>query len=161
LSERLTAAHVRAVRKAYDNLSPGEQAQIRRCREANEVLLEAAFWRVVRPSPADARPRLAYVVACFPAADQTRRIADFTLGGFLRRTLYPRRLKAGEAIRFRQLVLARDRDESLHRLRRLLVHADRPVDWGVIGIDLFYLGDIVRRRWAQDFYAPLKEDQNA
>jgi len=163
VSEPMTPDHARAARKAYDALSPGEKAQLRRCRAANEVLLEGAFWRVVSGLPAAIRPRMSHIVACFPTAGQRRRTDGFASGTFLRRALYAKKepLKPSDTTRFRQLIEADDRDELVHRLRRALAQAQRPVDWGVLGADIYYWGDGVRRRWAQDFYAPGKEEDHA
>lgn len=155
LLEQLREEHVRAARRTYDALSPSDRAVLRRCREADEVAMEGAFWRVVRTAPESARGRLAEVVACFPAADQLKRVNGFSPGGHFRRALLGgrRELSDAGALRFRQLVQARDRGELIHRLRRLLVFAEAPVDWGVLGLDVFYWGDRVRRKWAQDFYS--------
>jgi len=70
----------------------------------------------------------------------------------------------GPALRFRRLLDSRDRDELEHRLRgilKLASHDRVPVDWGVLGVDIlwFFAGsDSVRRRWAQDFYAPSRAE---
>lgn len=159
--EALGADALRLVRRTYDALGPGEQAILRRCRTADEVLLEGAFWRVVRSATPEVRSRLAPVVACFPGAKQLRAAnGGFRTGTFLRR-LVPAKstLRAQDSLRFRQLVECRDRDELVHRLRRVLTHLAAPVDWGVLGPDIYYWGDGVRRRWTQDFYAPLKHEE--
>lgn len=158
--EPLNEEHLRVVRRAFDALGPGDRAVLRRCRDAGEVAMEGAFWRVVRAAPEDARARLAVVVACFPAADQLRRVDGFSAGAYFRRALLgkKREITDSNALRFRQLVLVRDRDELVHRLRRVLVYADAPVDWGVLGRDIFYWGDRVRRRWAQDFYSNVMKE---
>lgn len=157
--EQLDEEHVRAVRRAYDGLSPGDRAVLKRCRDAGEISMEGAFWRVVRAAPEPARVRLAEVVLCFSAAQQLRHTAGFNPGGYFRRALAGRKhdLTDAGALRFRQLLQVRDREELAHRLRRLLVFADAPVDWGRLGRDVFYWGDRVRRRWAQDFYSNAKE----
>jgi CRISPR type I-E-associated protein CasB/Cse2 len=160
--EQLAEEHIRAVRRAYDALSPGDRAVLKRCRDAGEIAMEGAFWRVVRAAPEEARSRLAEVVVCFPAAEQSRRAAGFSPGIHFHRALRGNREKLtdGGALRFRQLLQARGRDELVHRLRRLLTFADAPVDWGVLGSDVFYWNDRVRRRWAQDFYSNVKEMTN-
>ena len=74
--------------------------------------------------------------------------------------------RIGAALRFRRLLSCRDRerDELDHRLRGVLrlACADKaPVDWGVLGVDILWFfaeSDSVRRRWAQDFYAPTSSD---
>ncbi len=157
--EQLTEEHVRAARRAYDALAPGDRAVLRRCRDADEIVMEGAFWRVVRAAPESARGRLAEVVACFPAAEQLKHPQRFSPGAHFYRALLgnKRDVTDARALRFRQLLQARDRDELVHRLRRLLVFADAPVDWGILGRDVFYWGDGVRRQWAQDFYSNAKE----
>lgn len=157
--EQLTEEHVRAARRSYDALRPGDRAVLRRCRDAEEIAMEGAFWRVVRAAPEGARSRLAEVVACFPAAEQLKRTEQFSPGAHFRRALYGSKheITDARALRFRQLLLARDRADLVHRLRRLLVFADAPVDWGVLGRDVFFWGDRVRRQWAQEFYSNAKE----
>ena len=67
-------------------------------------------------------------------------------------------------LRFRRLLDSRDRDELDHRLRGILKLAagdKTPVDWGVLGVDILWFfaeSDMVRRRWAQDFYAPISRE---
>lgn len=157
--EHLTEEHVRAARRAYDALAPGDRAVLKRCRDADEIAMEGAFWYVVRAAPERARGRMAEVVVCFAAAEQLKRAERFSTGAHFRRALLgkKREITDAGALRFRQLLLARDRDDLVHRLRRLLAFADAPVDWGILGKDVFYWGDHVRRQWAQDFYSNAKE----
>jgi CRISPR type I-E-associated protein CasB/Cse2 len=151
--------HLRAVRRAYDALPLGDRAVLKRCRDTEEIVMEGAFWRVVQAAPEGARLRLATVVACFSSADQLKRVEGFSPGGYFRRALRgsKRELTDAGALRFRQLLLVQDREELVHRLRRLLVFADAPVDWGVLGLDVFFWSNRVRRQWAQDFYSNSKE----
>jgi len=155
--EELQAA-VRGVRRRYDALDRGQIAPIRRCRTADDVALEAAYWRVGGPV-AHEQSYLPHVVLLFPTAPHAGPSARaFSLGRFLRKQLGD---ETGAALRFRRVLACRDRDELSHRLRSVLrlACADRSaVDWGVVGVDvLWFFGerDLVRRRWAQDFYAPL------
>jgi CRISPR type I-E-associated protein CasB/Cse2 len=162
--EPISPEQIRRMRLAYDReLSPGDRATLKRCRDADDIVLEGAFWRIASAAPPEARSRLATVVACFPAATQLRRPEGFQVGRFLRNQLHPgvRTVSPAKAVRFRQLVQARDLDELGHRLRKLLVHAGAPVDWGVLGRDVFFWSDNVRRRWAQDFYSLLTEESHA
>ena len=55
-------------------------------------------------------------------------------------------------MKYRQLVQARDVDELVPRIRRLLQAAKRPVDWGLLGRDLFFWSDKIRKAWDRDFY---------
>jgi CRISPR system Cascade subunit CasB len=155
---KLSEDDVRAVRKSYDALSRGDRATLRRASSGDEMQLEGAFWRLAGYVPQSFRPRLASVVACFPAGPQLRHPGGFRVGSFLRReskgTGPP---KASDALLFRRLLASEGLDQLTHEMRRVLTRLDAPVDWGVLGCDMVYWGDSVRRRWAQDFYAPLKE----
>lgn len=146
---------LRALRGRYDQLPRGQTAAIRRCKTADEIALEGVYWRIAAAGPA-AQPYLAHVVLLFPlVAHRTK--DDFAFGRYLRHHLGD---GDGAALRFRRLLDCRDRDELDHRLRGVLKLAARdgsPVDWGVLGVDILWFfaeSDAVRRRWAQDFYAP-------
>jgi CRISPR type I-E-associated protein CasB/Cse2 len=146
---------IRAVRARYDKLSRGEVASLRRCRTADEVSIEGTYWRV-GSSLAQRQSHLPHVVLLFPLAQQVAK-EKFLLGRLLRNKLGD---SAGAALRVRRLLDSRDRDDLDHRLRGILrlACADRtPVDWGVLGTDILWFfaeSGAVRRRWAQDFYAP-------
>jgi hypothetical protein len=101
------------------------------------------------------RLRLAHLVACFPAAPQLADPAGFKPGQFLREVLYPGQSPQTpeQALKYKHLTQARDVDELVPRVRRLLAEARRPVDWGVLGRDLFFWSDKVRKAWDKDFYA--------
>jgi CRISPR type I-E-associated protein CasB/Cse2 len=70
----------------------------------------------------------------------------------------------GATLRFRRLLDSRDPDDLDHRLRgivRLAAGDHTPLDWGVFGTDILWFfaeSDSVRRRWAQDFYAPTSRE---
>lgn len=152
---------VRAVRARYDRLERGQIAQLRRCRDADAVALEGAYWRVGGPLAYEQR-HLSQVVLLFPVVPHaTPGERSFSFGRYLRRHLGD---GDGAALRFRRLLASRDRDELAHRLRGVLrlASSDRaPVDWGVLGVDILWFfaeSDGVRRRWAQDFYAPIARD---
>jgi CRISPR type I-E-associated protein CasB/Cse2 len=152
-------AAVRAVRIEYDKLSRGQKAALRRCRSEDEVALEGVYWRL-GGALAHQRRHLTGVVLLFPLASHATN-ERFSFGRYLRTAI-------GEtdaaALRFRRLLDCRDRDELTHRLRGILKLASRdraPVDWGSLGSDIlsfFNESGAVRRRWAQDFYAPLSRD---
>jgi CRISPR type I-E-associated protein CasB/Cse2 len=158
---KLTEDDLRGVRRAYDALAPGDRAVLRRCRDRDDVLLEGAFWQIVAGVGSGRRPRLATSVLLFAAAPQRRSTGRFRTGAFFRTELHPgkRTVKPAEATRFRQLLQSRDESELAHRLRRLLVHAGAPVDWGVLGLELvrWQPAGSVCRAWSQDFYAPLAD----
>jgi CRISPR type I-E-associated protein CasB/Cse2 len=149
------AAQLRRVRKRYDALDRGETAPIRRCRSASELVLESSYWRVT--DGAGDMPHLAHVVLHFPLAAH-RTNERFSFGTFLSQRL-PK--TDGATLRVRRLLDCRDRSELDHRLRAMLrlVGGDgAAVDWGNLGRDVLWFfaeSDSVRRRWAQDYYAPL------
>lgn len=145
---------LRLARQRYDRLDPGGKASLRRCRTAGEVALERAYWQVAG-SLAE-QYHLPHVVLLYPLATH-QSSARFSFGRYLAAQLGD---GDGAALRVRRLLAARDRDELDHRLRGLLRLADgahHPVDWGSLGLDVLWFladSDAVRRRWAQDFYAP-------
>lgn len=147
---------LRAMRARYDALSRGETAPLRRCRTAAEMALEPGFFRVAG-ALVHTQHHLAHVALLFPLALHAK-TEGFSFGRFLRRRLGK---NEGGKMRFRRALDSRDRDELDHRLRGLLklAAADKArVDWGVLGVDLLWFfaqSDNVRRRWAQDFYAPI------
>lgn len=153
---------LRAVRRRYDELRRGDTAALRRCKTAAEIALEPVYWRLV-PSPAQQPRDFTHVALLFPLAKQAGSARGaFSFGRFLRRRLG----KGGNegdrgSLRFRRLLASSDRDELDHRLRgvlRLACADGAGVDWGVLGTDILWFfaeSDNVRRRWAQDFYAPM------
>ena len=153
---RALADAIRAVRGRYDQLERGKTATIRRCRTADEVALEGMYWRI-GANLAHEQRHLTHVVLLFPSVPHARR-DTFSFGRYLRNQLGD---GDGAALRVRRLLDCRDREELDHRLRGVLKLAagDRtPVDWGVLGTDILWFfaeSDAVRRRWAQDFYAPI------
>lgn len=149
---------LRAVRGRYDALRRGDTAPLRRCRSASDLVLEPNFWKV-GGTLARERRHLAHVVLQFPLAPQYRaKTPHFSFGRFLRRELGD---NDGAKLRMRRVLASRDRDELDHRLRAILRLAcadGGAVDWGTLGTDILWFfaeSDAVRRRWAQDFYAPI------
>jgi CRISPR type I-E-associated protein CasB/Cse2 len=146
---------LRAVRVRYDKLPRGDIAALRRCRTADEVAIEGTYWHIASPL-AQRQIHLPHVVLLFPLAPQHAR-KGFSFGKFLSQKLGD---SSGAALRVRRLLDSRDRDDLDHRLRGILrlACADRtPIDWGVLGTDILWFfaeSGAVRRRWAQDFYAP-------
>jgi CRISPR type I-E-associated protein CasB/Cse2 len=152
---------LRGARGRYDQLDRGKRAQIRRCRTADDVALEGAYWRI-GGALAHVEKHLSHVVLLFPLAPHASKPADrFSFGRHLRRQLGD---SDGATLRFRRLLDSRDRDELDHRLRgilRLAAGDHAPLDWGVLGTDILWFfseSDSVRRRWAQDFYAPTSQE---
>ena len=150
---------LRAVRARYDALPAGDRAILRRCKTEDDVRLEGAYWRVV----GDARGvehALATAVLLFPLAPH-KTMNSFSFGRFLKQHLTSS--EEGAALRVRRVVQA-ERDELAHRLRgllRLSANGTHAVDWGVLGSDLVYFGDRVRRTWTQDFFAPVTTPSSA
>ncbi|CAN5192468.1 hypothetical protein BH09MYX1_BH09MYX1_46300 [soil metagenome] len=150
---------IRAVRRRYDELDRGKTAPLRRCRAADEVAVEGAYWRIGE-SLAREQWNLAHVVLLFPLAPHVTR-EKFSFGRYLRS-----QIGDGDngVLRVRRVLDSRDRDELDHRLRGVLKLASgdkTPVDWGVLGTDILWFfaeSDNVRRRWAQDFYAPIERE---
>lgn len=146
---------IRAVRNAYDKLDRGASAALRRCRTANEVALEGVYWNIGGELTRQHRD-LAHVVLLFPAAQHAQQ-ERFAFGSYLRAQLGE---SSSAPLRFRRVLDSRDRDELSHQLRRLLNFAASDgagVNWGFLGRDILHFfaeSDAVRRRWAQDFYAP-------
>jgi len=154
MPDQLTVEQARDVRKSYDGLLPEERAALARCPDAQTIMMDRAFWKVAGSTPDDVRLRVAHLVACFPAAGQVAEPARFRAGAFLRSVLHPgaETVDVAQATRYRQLVQARDVDELVHRIRRILTEAKQPVDWGVLGRDMFHWSDKVRKVWDKDFY---------
>jgi CRISPR type I-E-associated protein CasB/Cse2 len=146
---------LRRVRERYDALGPGDRAILRRCKTEDDLRLEGAYWRVV----GDAREferGVATAVLLFPLAAQ-RSSDRFSFGRYLRTRLETDH--DGTTLRVRRVIQS-ERDQLAHRLRGLIRLAETSgdggagIDWGVLGVDLVYFGDHVRRTWTQDFFAP-------
>jgi CRISPR type I-E-associated protein CasB/Cse2 len=154
---------LRAVRGRYDQLDRGKTAQIRRCRTADDVALEGAYWKIAA-ALAHSQRHLPHVVLLFPLAPQASSSARrFSVGRHVRTKLGD---SDGATLRVRRLLDSRDRDDLDHRLRgilRLAAGDHAPLDWGVLGTDILWFfaeRDNVRRRWAQDFYAPTSREES-
>ncbi len=150
---------IRGVRRRYDQLERGRTAPIRRCRSADEIALEGVYWRIGEGIAREQR-HLTHVVLLFPLTPDAPN-EKFSFGRYLHRQIGDR---DNAVLRFRRLLDSRDRDELDHRLRGILKLASgerAPVDWGVLGTDIIWFfaeSDNVRRRWAQDFYAPMSSE---
>jgi CRISPR type I-E-associated protein CasB/Cse2 len=150
----------RDVRNRYEKLGPGPCAVLRRCATREELHQEGWFWRLMSDVDATDRGWLAQLVVCFPSAGH-REDDRFDLGAHVRRRIYGD-VKLDDLVKrgiaFRRLLAARDREDLTHQIRRVLLRAAQPreprgaVDWGVVGADLKFWSDGVRRRWATGFY---------
>ncbi len=70
-------------------------------------------------------------------------------------------LKEGPMSKRMKQLLDSDRDEICERIVRLVLYAENrniPVDYRMLGCDLLFWGDRVRRRWAQDFWGGPADD---
>jgi CRISPR type I-E-associated protein CasB/Cse2 len=147
---------IRSVRAEYDKLSRGQKATLRRCRSEGEVELEGVYWRL-GGALAHQRRHMAGVILLFPLSSHTTN-DRFAFGRYLHSTIGD---TDTAALRFRRVLDCRDPEELIHRLRGILKLASREhasVDWGSLGSDIlsfFNESGAVRRRWAQDYYAPL------
>lgn len=176
--ERKTPALVTLVREArarWDGtkqqrpLSTGGVAALKRCATVQDVLLEGAFWSLLRESYEAARrrgaedsdPRLAEALAVvalgFPYAKQGAEGERF--GRTLARALAAKGLPEERCAQHFRKLLAQDSADGLaHRLRALLRLCETALDWGAFAEDAagWCRGgasrDRVRRRWAEDFY---------
>ncbi len=147
----------RTLRAHYDALPPGAKATLRRCTTADELRAEGVYWRLIDEAavPASARSNMAHVVGCFDSADAGRQ----PFARWLRHAAYgevkPNDLPA-RSLRFRRLLAASHGEEMAHHLRKLLRQGFQKsrtgVDWGELGADIFFFGDSVRRRWAEQFF---------
>lgn len=156
----------RALRAGYDALPPGAKATLRRCATADELRTEGVFWRLVDDArvPQEARFNMAFLAGCF----DTAKAGHNSFARWVRRTAYDE-VKPGDlparSLRFRRLLAAGDRDELVHHLRALLKHGSQKskdgVDWGELGSDIYFWGDVVRRRWAEQFFTRAKTETNS
>jgi hypothetical protein len=152
----LTAEQIRELYRCYQGLTDPERAALQRCTDATAIMMDRTFWKLAGTYGDDVRLRLAHLVACFPVAAQLAEPAGFKPGLFLREVMYPGQNPKGpeQALKYKHLTQARDVDEMVPRIRKLLLEARRPVDWGVLGCDLFFWSDKIRKGWDRDFYAP-------
>lgn len=150
------------LRHAYDALSRGDRAVLRRCKNGDAVQLEGQFWRLWSRAemPEKFSPFVAaHIVSVYPAAEHKKRM-DFRPGRFLADILDPHRDGTpSRGIRFRQLVRTADIGDLCKRLRRILAQSSAPVDWAILGSEIasFHLNARVRRQWIQDFYTLVPE----
>ena len=152
---------LREIRRRYDSLSRGRRAAIRHSKTVEDLVLDPVYWHVAG-ALTHTRRDLPHVVLLFPYAAQGRqRTRQFSFGRFLAQRLGD---TEGAALRFRRIMASSDPDDLDHRLRgvlRLACGDGAAIDWAVLGADIlgfFHEGRHVRRRWAQDFYAPIASD---
>jgi CRISPR type I-E-associated protein CasB/Cse2 len=167
------AALVEEVHRAYARLSPGYRAILRRAGTPDELRIEGVFWRLMEDVsvPAGDRWRMAEIVLCFDA-EREKPAVRLHFARWVRRIAFSKVTNEdlpARAVRFRRLLAARNRNELVHEMRRLLRQGYQQqhrlgVDWGLLGADVFFWNEGVRRRWAEQFFsnidmklAPAKE----
>lgn len=158
-------------------MSPGDVATIKRFATIGDALVDGVFWSLARPViddrcrhidddgrremvERDVAEALAAVLCAYGCAGNTGsrlRFGRWLYEGFAAKSIPT----DGAAMRFRQLVAARSCDELAHRLRSLLKLVGAPLDWATLTEDVIEWAsgergrDVVRRKWAQDFYGTL------
>lgn len=154
MADALTLEQIRDLRKAYEALADADRDALKRCPDAHAIMMDRTFWKLAASLSDDTRLRLAHLVACFPAAPQLPDPTGFKPGLFLREALYPGQSPAtpDQALKYKHLVQARDVDELVPRMRKILADSKRAVDWGVLGRDMFFWSDKIRKGWDRDFY---------
>lgn len=148
-----TIDDVREARRRFDSMSAGDRAQLRRTKDVEDLLMEGAYWRLVGNLH---RPGLPNVVLLFGEAPHRIFKMGFSFGRFLKQHLPSN--EESQSLRFRRIIES-EREDLPHRMRGLLRLAskrEKPVDWGALGADIIFFGDAVKRRWTQDFFAPIQ-----
>lgn len=135
----------------------GDRAQLRRCGDLLLVMQTEAFHAARRRligaglSEHDSRsPRLASIIAL---AAHAKGLSDQSL---------PAAFSSGEKppvspLRLRQILDATDDDELFVRLRRVLPLVDGHVNLPALAANVWYWGDVVRKRWVYDYQWPAKQ----
>jgi CRISPR type I-E-associated protein CasB/Cse2 len=170
MSDDILFATLRSARALYDDekrFRSGDRASLRAAKHSDDLLTNGAFWRLVAVAANDRRPTLRYAIICFDGAKHANGAPRFATS--LRRTVYADVEDVdlvGRALRFRRLLASESREELVHHLRRSLRHAAQAgeglrVDWGTLGAEVVRWGPVVRRRWAEDFYAARAESKQA
>lgn len=146
---------LRTIRTSYDRLGRRQRVALERRRTAADLACEEAYWRIGGEF-AQQVTELSHVVFLFSTTRHATR-EHFSFGRHVRAHLGD---SHAAAARFRRVLDARNRVELDGCMDGLLRRAARhggAVDWGTLGADLLEFFDenaVVRRRWAQDFFAP-------
>lgn len=129
-------------------------ARLRRAGTLGEVMAEEAaidLWRRLANSDEQRLKRIAviaHVLAHVREDDKEtgmRRVGRKSYGDADSAKLKP--------IRFRRLLAAREDDELMREMRRLVQLADRRLDVGHLAASLFFWSDTTRARWTFDYFA--------
>jgi len=133
----------------------GERAELRRCKEIDEVLLTEAYHRLRKwlsatgftPRSEDQLGAVAGLLAHVDEdATEQSKVAAQMAGG----------AENEEAplsgLRFRRLLQNEDRESLYRSLMRVVRLLDRRVNVSSLAEDVYYWGPSVRKRWARDYY---------
>jgi CRISPR system Cascade subunit CasB len=142
----------------------GALARLRRAGNLAEIMAEEATldlyhrFGFTREEAARRLPRVAAIVHVLahvrsdekPGEDGRRRSAIAAVGRQSSSDEDSAKLKP---IRFRRLLAARDNDELMREMRRLVALADRTINVGDLAASLLWWNDTTRTRWAFDYHA--------
>jgi len=153
------AEAIRGCRARYDRMRRAQRAQLqRKGHEAKVLRWEGLYWNLIGETLSE-EPHLVHVVFLFPHAEQRRaKVGRFSFGQYLRTADSP----SEHAMRRILSIQSSDdvnRDALDRQLRASLTRVARPLDWGEFGVDVLWFfaeSGRVRRRWAEDFYAPIR-----
>lgn len=134
----------------------GALARLRRAASLAEAMAEEATLDLWRRLPGDLRERrrlprvalIAHVLAHVREDDGRPAIA--AVG---RARADDEDSAALKPIRFRRLLAAREDEELMREMRRLVALAERRINVGDLGASLLFWSDAVRARWAFDYFA--------
>ncbi|MGH8578630.1 MAG: type I-E CRISPR-associated protein Cse2/CasB [Gammaproteobacteria bacterium] len=129
-----------AIAKRFENLTPGQKAELKRVAAPEDVAGIPAFYRLFpgdRPAPWC--QRMAFVLPWAPkhvpgAQSLGRQLA-----------------KDVSEMRIYQVVRASSPNDFI-QLRRLVQHIEPRLDWAKFGKTLYYWGDNAKRRLLEDFF---------
>jgi CRISPR system Cascade subunit CasB len=138
-TERATPDFV-ALRHCYENLQPGQRAELRRAPDLEELTSTPALYRLFPGQrPDDRHLRLAFLLPwCRHAAGAPS---------------FGAQLVAAKVSEQRVIQMARSEGPAaLVHLRRLAMHVEPAVDWTAFGETLWFWGSRAKRKLVEDFY---------
>jgi CRISPR system Cascade subunit CasB len=136
-----------AIAKRFENLTPGQKAELRRLATPEEASGVPAFYRLFPGSPAIPwKERIAYLL---PWAEHKPGAPP--LGQQLPVANRKEIEKSGMAKRLYQIVRASPPND-LNQLRRLLQFVEPKLDWNRFGKSVYYWGPEVKRHLIEEFF---------
>lgn len=133
----------------------GDRAELRRCRDVDEVLLTEAYHKLRKrllkngftPHSEDQLGAVAGLLAHVDedAPEQPKLAAQMASGSQDEEARV-------SGLRFRRLLQKEDRQDLYRPLMRVLRLLDRRAKISSLAIDVYYWGASVRKRWARDYY---------